>query len=122
MIIHFLIGSTEQDQRLDEYYMKQMDTYDYIHIAIILATYILLRKRQRIKKKRLWVRPINVRRPLFGDFQHFFQELKEDDTLFFKYTRMNLFTFNKLLDILRSHLEKRNWRALLVETAYFIMR
>jgi len=45
-----------------------MDTYDYIYILIISATYILLQKRQRIKKKRLWVRPINVRRPLFGDF------------------------------------------------------
>jgi hypothetical protein len=51
-------------------------------------------------------------RPLFGDFQHLFQELKEDETMFFKYTRMNLLTFNKLLDILRPHLEKRNWRAL----------
>jgi len=98
-----------------------MDTYDYIHIAIILATYILLRKRQRIKKKRLWVRPINVRRPLFGDFQHLFQELKEDDTMFFKYTRMNLSTFNKLLDILRPHLEKRNWRALSAEQRLIIM-
>lgn len=25
MMIHFLIGSIEQDQRLDEYYMKQND-------------------------------------------------------------------------------------------------
>jgi len=54
-----------------------------------------------MKKKQLWVRPLNVRRPLFDDFQHLFQELKEDDTMFFKYTRMNLSTFNKLLDILR---------------------
>jgi len=78
-----------------------MDSCDYIYTAILTATYILLRKRQRMKKKRLWIRPINVRRPLFGDFQDLFQELKEDDTMFFKYTRINLSTFNKLLDILR---------------------
>jgi len=98
-----------------------MDIYDYIYIAIISATYILLRKRQRIKKKRLWIRPINVYRPLFDDFQHLFQELKEDDIMFFKYTRMNLSTFYKLLDILRSHLEKRNWRALSAEQRLIIM-
>ncbi|XP_032673109.1 protein ALP1-like isoform X2 [Odontomachus brunneus] len=41
--------------------------------------------------------------------------------MFFKYTRMNLFTFNKLLDILRSHLEKRNWRALPAEQRLIII-
>lgn len=97
-----------------------MDTYDYIYITLI-SSYIFLRKRKQNKKKRLWVRPIYVRRPLFGDFQHLFQELKEDAIMFFKYTRMNLVTFNKLLDILRSHLEKRNWRALPAEQRLIIM-
>ncbi|XP_025159165.1 protein ANTAGONIST OF LIKE HETEROCHROMATIN PROTEIN 1-like [Harpegnathos saltator] len=41
--------------------------------------------------------------------------------MFFKYTRMNLVTFNKLLDMLRPHLEKRNWRALPVEQRLIIM-
>lgn len=54
-------------------------------------------------------------RPLFGDFQHLFQELKEDVTMFFKYTRMSISIFYKLLDILQPHLEKRNWRALPAE-------
>ncbi|XP_039308911.1 protein ANTAGONIST OF LIKE HETEROCHROMATIN PROTEIN 1 [Solenopsis invicta] len=95
-----------------------MDTYYYIYTAII-ASYMLLRKR---KKKRLfWVRPINVRRPLFGDFQHLFQELKDDETMFFKYTRMNLLIFNKLLNILRPHLQKRHWRALPAEQRLIIM-
>ncbi|GAB1865696.1 Protein ALP1-like isoform X1 [Camponotus japonicus] len=97
-----------------------MNTDDLIFTAIISASYVLLQKRRKIKE-RLWVRSIYVRRPLFGDFQHLFQELKEDATMFFKYTRLNLLTFNKLLDILRPHLEKRNWRALPAEQRLIIM-
>jgi len=91
----------------------------YLYRDNISNIYIVTKTSTTLKKKRLWVRSINVRQPLFGDFQHLFQELKEDDIMFFKYTRMNLFTFNKLLDILRSHLEKRNWRALSAEQAYY---
>ncbi|XP_018366781.1 PREDICTED: uncharacterized protein LOC108763542 [Trachymyrmex cornetzi] len=98
-----------------------MDTYDYVYIAIISACYMVLRKRKGNKKKRLWVRPINVRRPLFEDFQHLFQELKEDEKMFFKYTRMNIHTFNKLLNILRLHLQKIHWRALSAEHRLIIM-
>lgn len=98
-----------------------MDTYDYIYTAIISASYILLRKRKQNKKRLCWVRPIYMLRPLFGDFQHLFQELKEDATMFFKYTRMNISIFYKLLNILRPHLEKRNWRALPAEQRLIIM-
>ncbi|KAL0107403.1 hypothetical protein PUN28_015743 [Cardiocondyla obscurior] len=81
--------------------------------------YVILRKYQK-KKNRLWVRPIYLRRPLFGDFQHLFQELKEDAIMFFKYTRMNLTIFNKLLNLLQVHLEKRHWRALSAEQRLII--
>ncbi|XP_071555013.1 uncharacterized protein [Temnothorax nylanderi] len=98
-----------------------MDTDDWIIYAVLIAaSYVLLRRRKQFKKKRLWVRPIYRRRPQFGDFQHLFQELKEDAIMFFKYTRMNLLTFNKLLDIMRPHLEKRNWRALPAEQRLII--
>jgi len=94
--------------------------YDIIYAAII-ACYIVLRKRKRNNNKRLWVRPINVRRPLFGDFEHLFQELKNDEIMFFKYTRMNINIFNKLLNMLEPHLQKKNWRALPAEQRLIIM-
>jgi len=64
---------------------------------------------------------IYICRPLYGDFQHLFQELKEDATMFFKYTRMNISTFYKLLDILRPYLERNNWRVLSAEQRLIIM-
>lgn len=40
------------------------------------------------------------------------QEMKLDPVMFFRYTRMTLPLFNNLLEKMRVHLMKRNWRAL----------
>lgn len=111
---------TIQQSTIFYYLYLNMDTYDYIYVLTVSASYIFLRKCKQVKKKRLWIRPIYMRRPLLGDFENLCQELKEDATMFFKYTRMDLLTFNKLLDILGPHLQKRNWRALSAEQRLFI--
>lgn len=102
--------------------MDTDDTDDYVlYIAVIAAYYKILRKRKRNNNKRLWVRPIYAARQQFGDFEHLFQELKEDSEMFFKYTRMNISTFYKLIDLLQPYLQKRSWRALPVEQRILIM-
>lgn len=77
--------------------------------------YIILKKRKKSKRwrDRKWlVRPINTRRMLQGDFQHFFQEMKEDPDLFFRYTRMDVNTFSILLTMLYPYLTLKSPKAL----------
>lgn len=80
--------------------------------------YMILRKRKKSKrwKNRKWlVRPINTRRMQQGDFQHLFQEMKEDPDLFFRYTRMDMNTFSILLTMLFPYLSKKSPKALAPE-------
>jgi len=84
---------------------------------LYLTYYVLHRRRYRrclLKrcKRRWWCRPIKTLRFNQGDFDHLFQELKQDADMFFKYTRMNENTFNLLLSKVGQHLKKSNWRAL----------
>jgi len=62
-----------------------------------------------------WVRPINMRRSDQGDFHQLFQELKSDADMFFRYTRMSVYTFNHFLEIMKPSLTKRSHRALIPE-------
>lgn len=52
----------------------------------------------------------NVRRGEYGDFVTLFTELKEDADLFFRYTRMDVDTFNELLQMVRPYLQKKSQR------------
>ena len=81
---------------------------------LLLINYLLLKKRRSSKKskRRWWIRPINNMRIHQGDFAHLFQELKYDRDMFFRYTRMDEDTFNLLLNKIRRHLQKCNWRSL----------
>lgn len=98
---------------------------DEILYAFLNLSYYMLRKRYKrhlLKKykRRWWCRPINTFRFYQGDFNHLFQELKQDADIFFKYTRMNVNTFNLLLSKLRRYLKKSNWRALCPEQRLII--
>lgn len=54
---------------------------------------------------RRWVRrPIYCRRRTHGFFFNLFEELKYDKKLFFKYTRMDLRSFQKLLIRVKPHI------------------
>lgn len=72
-------------------------------------------RRRRWINRRWWVRPINENRNAQGDYLHLFQELKEDETMFFRYTRMSKETFALLLRLVGPSLTKNNWRAILPE-------
>lgn len=84
--------------------------------ALSCLSYMLYRRRRRCllqkHKRRWWCRPINTLRFYQEDFDHLFQELKQDSDMFFKYTRMNEDTFNLLLSKIGPYLKKSNWRAL----------
>lgn len=94
---------------------------EVLYTILSFKYYIIINRRRRhrflrkYKKRRWWVRPINVMRDPQGDFAHLFQELKYDADIFFKYTRMNENIFNLLLCKVRPYLQKNNWRALLPE-------
>lgn len=54
------------------------------------------------------MRLINKRRGQCGDFVTLFAELKEDNDLFFRDTRMAVDIFYEFLDMMRSYLQKES--------------
>ncbi|XP_050457322.1 uncharacterized protein LOC126854518 [Cataglyphis hispanica] len=92
--------------------MNENDLILYVWQLCLLA---LLKKRKRRKRwlnRRWWVRPINVVRSIYGDYEHLFQEIKYNDPIIFcRYTRMREETFKLLLQMTRPFLTKSNHRA-----------
>lgn len=86
-------------------------------LIVIISVYYIMRKRRSFRwiNREYWVRPINMRRSNQGDFNHLFQEMKDDPHMFFRYTRMSVCVFNQLLKIMRPFLTKTNHRALIPE-------
>ncbi|XP_071578889.1 uncharacterized protein [Temnothorax nylanderi] len=87
-----------------------------ILLLLLLLIYYMRLKRMNVHKRwqnRRWlVRPVNQQRKQQGEYDNLFQELKNDEEMFFKYTRMNIQHFNKLLNMLECYLVKRTKRAL----------
>jgi len=44
---------------------------------LVLYT-IMWRRRWHLKRRNMWVHPINIKRPEFGIFSHLYQDLIED--------------------------------------------
>jgi len=92
------------------------DLLTYALFVLMTGTYIL---KQRISfrwlNRKYWVRPINLRRPLQGDYDNLLQEMKADPYMFFKYTRMSINVFNYFLEIMKPFLIKKSHRALVPE-------
>lgn len=95
-----------------------MDDFDLLLIALVNMGALLVQRhrnrihRERRRRRRVWVRPINTRRRQQGAFYNLFQEIKTDHQMFHKYTRMTLPTFQYLMDIVNPSLMKRSPRAL----------
>lgn len=89
----------------------------FMGILILTAGYLVLKKKKSAKwlNRQWWVRPINCNRPAQGDFLHLLQEMKDDPVTFFRYTRMTLPIFMRLLEMVRPYLTKANHRALVPE-------
>lgn len=97
-----------------------MDDDEFLIAAVItcISFYMVLRSRHlnsRWRNRRWWVRPINQNRPNQGDYNNLYQELREDDVLFHRYTRIDVPTFDNLLDMIRPYLSETSPRALLPE-------
>lgn len=93
-----------------------MDDEDFLILSFLqLCLLALLQKRNRSKRwlnRRWWVRPINVARPIYGDFEHLFHEIKYDDMdIFLRYIRMRKETFDHLLQMTQLFLIKLSKRA-----------
>lgn len=59
-------------------------------------------------KKREGVHEINRDRPVFGEYHHLFPQLKGDKSRFRSYIRMQIETFNYILENIEESLTK-NW-------------
>lgn len=93
-----------------------MDDEEFLILCFLqLCLLALIQKRDQGKRwsnRRWWVRPINVEPPIYGDYEHLFQELKyTDKEIFFRYLRMRRETFDLLLQMTRPFLTKVSKRA-----------
>ncbi|XP_032685188.1 protein ALP1-like [Odontomachus brunneus] len=89
---------------------------DFLILSLLqLCLLMLLQEKNRKKRwlnRRWWVRPINVARPIYGDYEHLVQELKYNDLeTFFRYARMKKETFKHLLQMTKPFLTKLSKRA-----------
>lgn len=89
----------------------------WIHLNFLL---IRLRKQLRWLNRRWLVRPINQKRIENGDYNNLFQEIKTDSKLFYRYTRMTLPHFEKLVQMTKPYLSKNSSRALVPELRLLI--
>lgn len=78
------------------------------------------RKQIRWLHRRWRVSPINQIRIQQGDYENLFQEIKNDSEMFYRYTRMTLQHFNKLLELTTPYLTKKSPRALVPELRLLI--
>jgi len=87
---------------------NEEDLLTYALVVLMIGTYILKRQTSfRWINRKYWVRPINMRRPMQGDFDHLLQEMKTDPYMFFRYTRMSTNVFNHLLEMMIPFLTKK---------------
>lgn len=104
--------------------MMQKNKRFWLIILYWIFLYKLLkRKKRQIRwyNRRWHVRPINQLRNQYGDYETLFQDLKNDEILFFRYTRMSLPLFNKLVRITEPYLRKNSYRALPAEQRLVIV-
>jgi len=95
---------------MEENYPLECSRYLLFVTRMILISRLIKRKRKRYNR-RWWVRPMLRDRESLGHFHNLFQFMKNnDDEQFFKYTRMTVQQFEKLLHIVKSKLMKHSHR------------
>lgn len=75
---------------------------------IVVAALLAEEETKKKRKRSMWIHPINQKRAKLGEFQHLFEDLKEDEKKFFQYFRMSPNKFSELLDILEPELTFQN--------------
>lgn len=65
-----------------------------------------LKRRIIRKRRRVWVNEIFRKRKEFGEFQHIWQDLRNNEEKFFSYFRMKEETFNYILNVIKDNITK----------------
>ena len=72
---------------------------------------IMWRRRWRLKRRNMWVHPINIKRPEFVIFSHFYPDLLEDKEKFHGFFRMNIEQFYHRSQLVGEEIKKNtNYR------------
>ncbi|XP_068083420.1 uncharacterized protein [Anabrus simplex] len=80
-------------------------------LALLLGA-VYLKRRNRQRRRRWWVHPLNQRRLSQGDFGNLLQEMRENDPHeFFLYMRMKPEQFDTILNLVSPFLIKRSVRS-----------
>ncbi|PSN43834.1 hypothetical protein C0J52_10087 [Blattella germanica] len=86
-----------------------MPLYDDLFLLYALEMPLLARRRAH-KRKQEWVNEILARRDRYGEFSHLQGDLEMNVTQHFYYFRMKKETFQYILDEVKDHLQKYNFR------------
>ncbi|PIO33409.1 hypothetical protein AB205_0088680, partial [Aquarana catesbeiana] len=84
----------------------------YVGSAVMAAVAALIDEEegdnQRRRRHRFWIHPIIAQREGRGQFGVLYNDLHAHEDKFFNYTRMSIKSFDELLALLSSHLERQN--------------
>lgn len=73
-----------------------------------ICVYLLLRKKERKKKRQYWVHPILRDRFTHGQFQTLYPKLRSFEPKFFNYLRMSINSFDELLEMISKQIESND--------------
>ncbi|XP_052745448.1 uncharacterized protein LOC112049627 [Bicyclus anynana] len=73
-----------------------------------ICVYLLLRKKERKKKRQYWVHPILRDRFTHGQFQTLYPKLRSFEPKFFNYLRMSINSFDELLEMMSKQIESND--------------
>lgn len=79
----------------------------------LLMIAILLDEEEELKIKRtrnVWVHPAWQKRYFEGEFITLYKELVDDESKFYQYFRMTMYSFNKLLNTVESEIQRQDTR------------
>lgn len=82
-----------------------------IYITLVICTCIYRKKNNKQKRKRIWVRKLNLSRNIDGYFVSVFEKAKQmDSEIFFKNTRMRRPVYDLFLNLMKDRLQKMSNR------------
>ena len=79
---------------------------DSVELAAICL--LLLKQKRKIRKRHYWVHPVVSKRLLNGQFYKLYEDLRSHPGKFLNYFPMNVHTIDKLLNIIRPHVQRQD--------------
>lgn len=89
---------------------EEIELLGFIGILMCAAAVLKLSKKRRPSTRRFKTRPINRARISKSQYDYFKKMTTWDEEQFFKYTRMTIAAFNKLLNLIRPFISKERRR------------